>query len=371
MGGGGGLCGRRAFTLVELLVVIAIIGILIGLLLPAVQAAREAARRMQCSNNLKQLGLAIQNYHDVHNAFPTLRGWKPGQADRADYPFWSGLVSILAYLEQNAGYDEIFNAVGSDPDSKGFPVLKTLSVPGFQCPSDGMSGELNDQAGYECYRTNYMLCMADVVLNNAAYDFHKPNMDVNHYSKGQIQNRAMFVAVTWRRISGVTDGTSNTVALSETVTSPTTAAPGSNALRGGVSVAAIYGGASDIVPSACLATRSGPNEISKPSRSFRGARFADGRPMMTGFNTVLPPNSPSCTRNQNDLNYWMFLSANSNHSGGVNCVMTDGSVRFVSETVDCGSLSGTHKPREYFSKASPFGVWGALGTTSGGETTSL
>ena len=68
---------------------------------------------------------------------------------------------------------------------------------------------------------------------------------------------------------------------------------------------------------------------------------------------------------------WMFLSANSNHSGGVNCVMTDGSVRFVSETVDCGSLSGTHKPREYFSKASPFGVWGALGTISGGETKSL
>ncbi len=362
---------KRGFTLVELLVVIAIIGILIGLLLPAVQAAREAARRMQCTNNLKQLGLAFHNYADAYGALPSLRAWKPGVCNDPDYPFWSGLVSILPYVEQSAGYQEIFQATGRDPDGKSVPVLATLSVPSFQCPSDGNSSQLNDQDGYPCYRTNYTLCMADVVLNNAAYDFYKSVVDENHYSRGQIQNRAPFIAVTWKKLAGFVDGTSNTIIASETVTCATTSATPSANLKGGVAYAAIYGGSSDIVPSACLAERSGPNSLLHPSRSFRGARFADGRPMMTGCNLVLPPNSPSCTRNQNDLNYWMFLSPTSNHAGGVNCVLGDGSVRFVSDTVDCGSLSGTYKPREYFSGKSPFGVWGAMGTISGGETVNL
>ena len=360
---------KRGFTLVELLVVIAIIGILIGLLLPAVQAAREAARRMQCSNNLKQLGLAFQNYHDVNGAFPTLRGWKPGNSQ--NYIFWSGLISILPFVEQNAGYQEICASTGRDPDSNAVPVLKDLSVPTFQCPSDGLSKQQNDQTGYLAYRTNYMLCMADVVLNNGAYDFLSSNPDVNHYSVGQIQGRGMFVAVTWHKMASVIDGTSNTVAASETVTSPTSSANPGDQLKGGMAYTAIYGGASDIVPSACLAERKGANNLHHPSRSFRGLRFSDGRPMMTGFNTVLPPNSPSCTRNRNDLNYWAFYSATSNHSGGVNCVLVDGSVRFVSDTVDCGSLSGSYKPREYFSTNSPFGVWGAMGSLNGGETRAL
>lgn len=134
--------GRRGFTLVELLVVIAIIGLLIALLLPAVQAAREAARRIQCTNNLKQLILAVHNYHDVYQTFP--------QGNRLGGGWWvndmrgrSWMFAILPYLEQQPLYDMADrDGIGVVPDTNSNAIVARTAIPAFLCPSDGTQGGL-------------------------------------------------------------------------------------------------------------------------------------------------------------------------------------------------------------------------------------
>ena len=363
-----------AFTLVELLVVIAIIGILIALLLPAVQAAREAARRMQCSNNMKQFGLSLHNYHDIFKKFPARASWPTSGVNNS---IWSATFHLLPYMESQAGYESIVSEVkvasAPGPDPVGAPTLATLRVSTLCCPSDGESSTINDQAGYQCYKSSIALSLGDVVLNNAATDLLSATPDVNHYAIGQIKTRGMFIALAWKGIESITDGTSNTIAASETCCTVTTA--GDNRVKGGVKlVTNIYGGASDIAPDVCMGARdtvnrsilSGTYPGTDFPRAFRGARICDGRASFCGFTTALPPNSPSCYRG--DLNTWGFYSATSNHTGGVNSVYADGSCHFISETIDCGNLTVKYKPREYFSGKSPFNVWGAIGSLNGGES---
>jgi prepilin-type N-terminal cleavage/methylation domain-containing protein/prepilin-type processing-associated H-X9-DG protein len=170
---------RRGFTLVELLVVIAIIGVLVGLLLPAVQAAREAARRMSCSNNLKQLGLACHNYADTHGKLPLNRAWNGSFADvpPANAHTISWLTGVLPYIEQQALFDSVdFNYESTNDPRNGTPptdvnvfnnpnepsnafVARTI-VPGYRCPSDGvstdrMTGRANRNGGREIAVNNY------------------------------------------------------------------------------------------------------------------------------------------------------------------------------------------------------------------------
>ncbi|HMC10910.1 MAG TPA: DUF1559 domain-containing protein [Pirellulaceae bacterium] len=132
---------RRAFTLVELLVVIAIIGVLVALLLPAVQAAREAARRMNCQSNLKQIGVALHNHHDVRLAFP------PGAVNTGNngtdtFTTWS--IEILPYMEQKALYER-YNQTALNCNAANLPVLKSRVKP-YECPSDMLNGKLEQPA---------------------------------------------------------------------------------------------------------------------------------------------------------------------------------------------------------------------------------
>ncbi|MEL7336776.1 MAG: DUF1559 domain-containing protein, partial [Planctomycetota bacterium] len=173
---------RGGFTLVELLVVIAIIGVLVGLLLPAVQAAREAARRMSCSNNVKQIGLAMHNYHSAYNRFPSLLTGAGGPEGACNPPAnlsnrWltSYLVALTPFVEQQPLWEEIANPYNRDEDNDGtidrsFPAMGPVpwrstydpwvtEVGTFRCPSDPGIG------GAALARTNYAGCVGDSVPN--------------------------------------------------------------------------------------------------------------------------------------------------------------------------------------------------------------
>jgi len=386
-----GLHKTLGFTLVELLVVIAIIGMLIALLLPAVQAAREAARRMQCANNMKQMALSLHNYHDVHDTFPERRfamgGWYG----------WGATYSLLPFIEQIAPYEAIKHDVtlsGSTgyADATGSPVFETLKINTLLCPSDGnaaaIDGTNNLATGGSWHRSvgsNIMYSMADIIIGNGQGAFNVGlDRDPTWFTqwagntRGEIASRAIWPDMGARNsLAGVTDGTSNTVALSEAVAPPEHGrGTATRALRGGVSFPAGWfatGSPHTFTPGKCMEARVGTNEISNPLRSFRGRNALNGLPVSCGFNSILPPNSPSCSPVGEDtdgwVNFWGLYSATSHHSGGVNVALADGSGRFISDTISCGNYNATHQ--SWVNGPSPFGVWGALGTINGGESTAM
>jgi prepilin-type N-terminal cleavage/methylation domain-containing protein/prepilin-type processing-associated H-X9-DG protein len=367
---------RFGFTLVELLVVIAIIGVLIALLLPAVQAAREAARRMQCSNNMKQVTLALHNYHDTNNIFPARK------FHLYNVPWWGGFYSLLSFIEQTAAYDAIRSDIALSTsnhvaDATGSPVFATLIINTLCCPSDG-SAKIIDGApnatwtiGHKSAGSNIMFSMADVTLENVRFrngDYTVPVQTATSEELG----RALFQEQFWQPMSAVTDGMSNSVAFSESVAAlEFLSGTAFRNLRGGISnVSNITNGAPDweIQAGECMKAKIGSNEISNPGRSIRGRIWAHASPSATGFNTVLPPNSPSCYRIANGFYNWGIFSATSNHPGGVNVSLADGSCRFISDTIDCGNYNGAYPAPGYYSRPSPYGVWGALGSINGGES---
>ena len=207
----------RGFTLVELLVVIAIIGILIALLLPAVQAAREAARRSQCSNNLKQLGLALHNYHDVFKRFPSgcgetspagLTPWTAGNHRKG-----SQLVKILPQMEQGPLHDQV--PFDSDVDAWfGQAANRNIQIPGYICPSDTLAR--TDRA-----LSNYGTSMGSQNMGSqggwcTAYNGHI-NGATGHGSTNDPESvSGIFSRYHWAaRFADITDGTSNTIAMGE------------------------------------------------------------------------------------------------------------------------------------------------------------
>ena len=366
------LNSKRGFTLVELLVVIAIIGILIGLLLPAVQAAREAARRMQCTNNLKQIGLAVQNYHDVNTALPAARALlgesgalhNCNDTGKPKGPFGT-IVFLMPYMELNSLYTTLLNhtAANANPrfstpwnigDGSQFPEVKT-TIDAFICPSDG-NAKAKSTDGHNTGRCNYMSSRGDSMWNN--------NRNPEDESSAQAKNahRGCFWIGEFPNMSIVTDGTSNTVTFSECCTA---AISGGRAIKGNLvsGLGSMYNGNS--FPGPCLATKVGTQlDRDATASSWRGQRWLDGQVLVSGFNTVLPPNSPNCSYSGD--NVWGVASVQSNHSGGVNAALLDGSVRFVSDTIDCGDAYAN----AVVTGASPYGVWGAMGSAQGGETTS-
>ena len=377
---------RNAFTLVELLVVIAIIGMLIALLLPAVQAAREAARRMSCSNNFKQFGLALHNYHDINGTFPAFT--TKLVSGKYSSPYWSGLFFSLPFMEHTAAHDAVISEVHAavqagtttnpQPRPSVAPTLETLLVSAYICPSDGAARLRSDEAvGIATHKNNLVLSYGDVAQwQSDTYDSPDAVKSETYYSYADHSTRGAFYPHQWRSTANLFDGTSNTIGASETVTGAGTASGVVDLrVRGGVasmpSFASLPIWSSGLLPSACLNQRDtgSPQQLKQANGSWRGKRMAAGRPQWSSFSTILPPNSPSCARTD-DTN-WGFYTANSNHPGGVSCLLLDGSVRFVSEVIDCGNLNGTYDPKVYLKEASPFGIWGAMGTISGGESKAL
>ncbi|RMG04992.1 MAG: DUF1559 domain-containing protein [Planctomycetota bacterium] len=360
---------RAGFTLVELLVVIAIIGILIALLLPAVQAAREAARRSQCTNNLKQLGLALHNYHDTNGAFPCMSGGThgPGSNPMHNSRRLSGFVSLLSFMEQRALYDKIASqwdsngdgtpdwpAYGPRPWNSNYPGWRyeVAQIESFLCPSDGVSKRKIGPFGHR----SYAMSVGDSIQGN----------------HGGKRTRGLFDRYRYRRFADVIDGTSNTAAFSER----TTGDRGARLIRG--NIAGNLGSGIRDNPTLCMATL-GPNSqyatgvdvltanVAKNTTRASGLRYQDGQPLWSAFTTVLPPNAPSCTVDNYAGTKWGIWTPTSNHPGGVNVCMADGSVHFIKETIDTGNLAAAEGARQGRTD-SPYGVWGALGTIQGGES---
>jgi len=406
----------RGFTLIELLVVITIIGMLIALLLPAVQAAREAARRMQCGNNVKQLSLAMHNFHNTHNRIPNSGedriwtglspangpspiNWSPGSwnGNRTRYDGvdqYSFLTLLLPFIEQGALYERIhgylsvtpyplpspddWNAWCPDPhplrgdtmhDGAANPFCTSLSV--FQCPSDG-NARVASPKGHSSYR----ICHGDV-------GFDETWIEGSH-GRG-IARRGRFGDVT---LTMVSDGASNTIFISESLV-----ASADNSVFYKESIARIIRVLNGGAPSYCAATRGTSGQFTDDVYVLnrKGHSWANLRMMYTGFNCSLAPNLPSCAagaERDDDFDYrgTLILSASSNHPNGVNVGLCDGSVRFVTDSIDAGDPTrrlgeGQNDPpggrgdrtgyAHQWKGPSTMGVWGAMATPAGGETASL
>ncbi len=325
---------RKGFTLIELLVVIAIIAVLIALLLPAVQAAREAARRTQCVNNLKQIGLAIHNYHQTNDKFP------PGGICTQSIPgctgAWNGHSSLglmLPFMEQTAVYNAInFSLVSSDGStdySHPNATARQTVVNAFLCPSDQNNGGAIDR------RNNYMASTGTTAANG-----------YNSTSTGLFSDGTVY------GIRDAIDGTTNTIAFSEKLcgsasTSNTGSFPG---YRGnGVNGSSPSTGVTDAWanPAQVLTdlTTCSASWISQTAGSGNlinneGQYWIVGATAFTMFNTIVPPNSTmykfgSCRNGCGGCSPdgSTFVNASSNHPGGVNTLMGDGSVRFIKATI--------------------------------------
>jgi len=336
--------------------------------LPAVQAAREAARRMQCTNNMKQMALSIHNYHDVHNSLPTMSpfsafGW-------TNYAPFSVTVCVLPFIEQQARYDAILEkdrlTKAGDLDMWGgfFGGDEYQSIlSAVICPSEpnGKTPSIHSSNA----RTNVMFCLGDGTSKLDAPYNHPNYIGV---STKKCHQRGLFHQEHWKSLGSCTDGTSNTAAVSESASAPE--GYYSTKTKGGTwTDGAFYTGDLDCHPDVCMNNATlpdDPSQLKAGCDTWRGNFFQDGRPW-NGFHTVLPPNAPSCQASSSG--FWGGLyPPNSYHTGGVNLGMADGSVRFVSDTIDCGDISATSTQ---CTGKSPYGAWGALGTPSGGETNTL
>lgn len=357
----------RGFTLVELLVVISIIGVMVGLLLPAVQAAREAARRLQCTNNIKQISLALHNHHVAYNHFPAGGDSFAGRfddPDGGDGGRCGTIVHLLPYLEQVPLYEAIKRVV---PLSLGAPwnveEVYATNLSNVQCPSNAGNIRHSDPSfgGRTAPLNSYVFSLGDGLWTQG----HKP---VGTGAHRQSISRGMFYRET-KKFATCTDGTSNTAAVSECL-SPMLR--DGNDIRSNVArFDGIWDGRPHGVPFNCtnglpIVPGSNGRQFADAHRSgtWRGVLFTSGWSAVNGFTTMTPPNSPMCHFGANAANDWAVLPPVSNHPGGVNVGMLDGSVRFVTDSINCGNANA----HAVSSGPSPFGVWGAMGTPGGGET---
>jgi prepilin-type N-terminal cleavage/methylation domain-containing protein/prepilin-type processing-associated H-X9-DG protein len=368
---------NRGFTLIELLVVIAIIAVLIALLLPAVQSAREAARRIQCTNNLKQMGLAFFNYESSVGSFPP---------SSIDYPMptgapgswlysvsWSPLARSFPFIEQSAIYNAINFAGNFDYDDPTNTTVSYTPLPFLYCPSDpGSHVDDTSLGGTYCATSSYGTCNGDWYV-----------WSVNWGATNTVgpMNRSLFGPNYARRIAMVIDGLSNTLAASEglighgqmrsCLSSPTYP---SDPITGTYSFTNIpLPGPNSIAALAYQIQNCGTaTGKAKAGGPIGHTRWCDGGVYYSGFTTAITPNADPTTMSratgysnggqivpmdwdsvdENDGGpTFMALNASSKHPGGVNALFADGSVHFIKNSV---------APN----------VWYGLGTIAGGEVLS-
>lgn len=362
-----------AFTLVELLVVIAIIGTLVGLLLPAVQAAREAARRSSCANNFKQLGVAMHSYESARKTLPPSR-WGPASSVPSWYTqstsntpatsnvgFLSGFVAMLPYMEGAEIYDRIMGN-GSPPhvETTTFAPYATQS-PGLLCPSD--QPRITGIPNQPWAQTNYLFSAGD--------QSYVQNAD---WSVAGYKQRGLFGANSNCPIRDITDGTSQTIAMSECTRPEGSGAQASN------NITAAYGDKT-WNPSDCNATWNGSTFVDPTKLRSRdlspGMRWHTGWNGTVNFTTTLPPNGPVCNQPWGQQNG--VVPPRSKHGGGVQALFADGRVTFVSENIFAGNLAAWPTPANHAVTPStyrtladsPYGVWGAMGTKAGTERVNI
>jgi prepilin-type N-terminal cleavage/methylation domain-containing protein len=374
---------RRArlagFTLVELLVVIAIIGILVALLLPAVQAAREAGRRAQCSTQLKQFGVALHNYHDVYRNFPPRRGGTDNSAGTAsdpsrimaNYDRLSAFVALLPFIEQKDLSDLVASggttstgtlippggpsAWHSNTNSSGVYQPWAQQVKVILCPSD------KPVLGGNNAKNSYAFSLGDTIGGNV------PVGGINgvQFNSRTTVTRGLFGgSAMCKGFKDLSDGSSTTIAMSERVyhfQTGITTATGQDVRTAVVSnVAAVV-----TSPGACYAQAKGNFYVGVQIKGRFGALWCDGQAERVGFNTVFPPNAPACVSDGdgNADSKGGVLPPSSYHNNGVMGLMADGAVRFISNTINCGNPGAG----QVVAGPSPYGVWGAIGSTDGRE----
>jgi prepilin-type N-terminal cleavage/methylation domain-containing protein/prepilin-type processing-associated H-X9-DG protein len=350
----------RGFTLIELLVVIAIIAVLIALLLPAVQAAREAARRAQCTNNLKQLGLALHNYNSSVGTFPPA-GMNTSNAKGSitgGWGSWSAQAMMLPYLEQQQIYNAINFSLCTDNGNGEANVQSTAAgtiLAAFQCPSSPLYSGL-DNFGRRAASNNYFVSVGSC-LNQYATTGPSGYLAGSSPPNGPFQ-----VDGTGFSTSDITDGTSNTIALGEWRSGDNNAnrisvpqdiiivgSQPSGASGFGSPLLTLPFGGNGINTWLQNCAGTAPSTIGDTTgglqRSNLGDRWDEGIFGHTVGNIVAPPNSnyPNCFFNfgggDNDVGYGTF-GLSSYHAGGANVAMADGSVRFLKTSVNQVTLWG-------------------------------
>jgi prepilin-type N-terminal cleavage/methylation domain-containing protein len=356
----------RGFTLVELLVVIAIIGVLVALLLPAVQSAREAARRTSCSNKLKQNILACLNYESTFKTFPSRQCGSGTLNDVNSRPTHclviNGWTSLLPFTEQQQVFDQIYSIQIQPFANNVWTLWEPLHL---QCPSDQGKDDPNPGRATRGH-TSYAFCSGDDYTGSQAF----PDERTNFSEAAQmlpIKTRGIFGRHSYVRLAEISDGTSNTIALGERQR------PAKVFDKGSVAVDA-SANPSNYVPLSCRALFTGqmyiPSATMFTSDDAPGYRWAAGNAYFADFETILPPNSASCVfGNSGSISAHLFpgvWTAGSEHPGGVQVAMSDGSTRWVSNNIDTGNLAAV-APLSNSGAGSPYGVWGALGSKNGGD----
>lgn len=410
----------KGFTLVELLVVIAIIGVLVGLLLPAVQAAREAARRMSCSNNFKQIGLAMHNYHSAYKQLPRQAGgtgleigrgaWWEGSTT-TNHEELSAFVGLTPFMEQQALWEQIANGgtrtatwngtnalpgragtlgawqpMGPNPRldrdggaSRHFVPFVT-EIPTLRCPSDPGTGLPGGG------RTNYAVCCGDSwtqVWDIAEKDHQLINRGNWAAQWFAATDRGFYSRRKDRKFRDILDGLANTIAGGEIITDLSDR--DKRSALGAVTQSWVV----EAQPSHCVDAGwisaetpqfwcdTGETGCTPPTRYMdgeagRGMNWAWAAFTMTVMHTIRPPNSELCEA------HWYdnvgTCPPSSRHQGGVHVLMGDGAVVFITDSIEAGdqrapvigaNLGG---PPHRAGKKSPYGLWGALGSRGAKET---